>query len=634
MSDIIHLLSDAVANQIAAGEVIQRPASVLKELVENAIDAGATNIRVVIKDAGRTLLQVTDNGKGMSETDARMAFERHATSKIKDANDLFSLRTMGFRGEALASIAAVAQVEMRTRRPDDELGVMIEIAGSRVFKQENVQCDAGTTFLIKNLFFNVPARRRFLKSDNVEKAHIINEFYRIVLVHADIEFSLYDGDDELYNLPASSIKMRIEHVFSRALKKKMQQQLLPIDSATNLISISGFVGRPEFAQKSANQYFFVNGRYMRHPYFHKAVMMAYNQMIQSTDNPNYFIYFEVPPDSIDINIHPTKTEIKFENEQAIWSILTATVKESLGKFNVAPSIDFDTEGAFDMPIKSDVDNIMPPKTNFNPDYNPFKTSGSSMGGSVGGSLGGGGTSSGGSGGANRRPDMDWEQLYQGFESKKFEPAIAPSNETPEVQHEEIVIQSKMGIDEVRASNYQFKNKYIITAIKSGLLLIDQHRAHVRIMFDKFIADMERRKAPSQQILFPEVLDLNSEDFQYFESIREKLQFVGFDFDMSHEQRVEVTGTPSHIPAERALVVLLELIDNAKHTAIDAEESMNAMIALSLAESAAIRSGQTLNNDEMDQVLAQLFSSTNPNYSPDGKAISTVIGMDEIAARLK
>ncbi len=630
MSDIIHLLSDAVANQIAAGEVIQRPASVLKELVENAIDAGATNVRVVIKDAGRTLLQVTDNGKGMSETDARMAFERHATSKIKDANDLFSLRTMGFRGEALASIAAVAQVEMRTRRPDDELGVMIEIAGSRVFKQENVQCDSGTTFLIKNLFFNVPARRRFLKSDNVEKAHIINEFYRIVLVHHDIDFSLFDGDEELYNLPASNAKMRIEHVFSRALKKKMQQQLLPIETDTNLIKISGFVGRPEFAQKSANQYFFVNGRYMRHPYFHKAVMMAYNQMIQSTDSPNYFIYFEVPTDSIDINIHPTKTEIKFENEQAIWSILSATVKESLGKFNVAPSIDFDTEGAIDMPVNANLDNIRPPQTNFNPDYNPFKSA--SGGGFSGGSSG----SSGGGGGSYKRPDLDWEQMYQGFEANKSEPELQPTFpiESDTMQQEEIVIQSKMGIDEMRASNYQFKNKYIITSIKSGLLLIDQHRAHVRIMFDKFIADMERRKAPSQQILFPEILDLNTEDLQYFETIREKLQFVGFDFSTDNTKQIEVLGTPSHIPVEKALSTLLELIDNAKHTAIDAEESMNAMIALSLAESAAIRTGQTLSNEEMDQMLAQLFSSSNPNYSPDGKAISTVIGLEEIAARLK
>ncbi len=320
MSDVIHLLPDAVANQIAAGEVIQRPASILKELVENAIDAGATIIKVVIVDAGRTLVQVSDNGKGMSATDARMAFERHATSKIKDAQDLFSIRTMGFRGEALASIASVAQVEMRTRREEDELGTWIEIAGNRVFKQETVQCDKGTSILVKNLFFNIPARRRFLKSDNVEKNQLLQEFYRIVLVHPDVEFSFYDQDDEIFNLPVSNTKLRIEHVFGSA-KKKLNQQLLSIETETNLINIKGFVGKPEYAQKQSHQYFFVNGRFMRHPYFYKAVLVAYNQLIQPDENPAFFIFFEVDPQTIDINIHPTKTEIKFENEQAIWSIL-------------------------------------------------------------------------------------------------------------------------------------------------------------------------------------------------------------------------------------------------------------------------------------------------------------------------
>ena len=350
MSDIIHLLPDSVANQIAAGEVIQRPASVLKELVENAIDAGATVIQILIKDAGRTLIQISDNGKGMSETDARIAFERHATSKIKDANDLFSISTMGFRGEALASIAAIAQVELRTRREEDELGTLIEIAGSRLFKQEVVQCNKGTMFQVKNLFFNVPARRRFLKSDNVEKNHLLQEFYRIVLVYPNIEFSFFDGDNEIFRLPESNIKVRIDNVFG-GQKKKLNQQLLGVETDTNLVKIKGYVGRPEFAQKQAHQYFFVNGRYMRHPYFHKAVMLAYNQLIQPTDNPAYFIYFEVDPQTIDINIHPTKTEIKFENEQAIWSILSASIKESLGKFNILPSIDFENEGAIDIPLQ-------------------------------------------------------------------------------------------------------------------------------------------------------------------------------------------------------------------------------------------------------------------------------------------
>ena len=455
MSDVIQLLPDAVANQIAAGEVIQRPASVLKELVENAIDAGAQFIQIVIKDAGRTLIQVTDNGKGMSETDARMSFERHATSKIRDAADIFSLRTMGFRGEALASIAAVAQVEMRTRRAEDELGTMIEIAGTRVFRQEAVQCEKGTTFQVKNLFFNVPARRRFLKSDNVEKSHILNEFYRIALVNNEVEFSLYDGDEELYRLPASNIKVRIDNIFGKNQKKKIQQQLLPVETQTGLVNIYGFTGRPEFAQKSANQYFFVNNRYMRHPYFHKAVMMAYHQMIQPTDNPSYFIYLEVDPQTIDINIHPTKTEIKFENEQAIWSILNATVKESLGKFNVVPSIDFDQEGAVDIPIVTNPENVRPPQTNFNPSYNPFNSS------------------------SYKRPSFDWEKLYGGFENEKPKTGITdfeiePEQETDELPAQEFVTvepvfqeepqQQEMQLGDAQSANFQFKNRYIITGV--------------------------------------------------------------------------------------------------------------------------------------------------------------------------
>jgi len=488
MSDIIHLLPDSVANQIAAGEVIQRPASVLKELVENSIDAGATFIQIVIKDAGRTLIQVVDNGKGMSETDARMAFERHATSKIKSADDLFALRTMGFRGEALASIAAVAQVELRTRRTDDELGVLIDVAGTRVFKQESVQCDTGTSFQIKNLFFNVPARRRFLKSDNVEKSHILTEFYRIALVNSNVSFSFLDGDDEIFNLPASNNKVRIESIFGKNAKKKWQQQLLNIETSTNLVSIYGYVGKPEYAQKSANQYFFVNGRYMRHPYFHKAVLLAYNQMIQASESPNYFIYFEVDPQTIDINIHPTKTEIKFENEQAIWSILSAAIKEALGKFNIVPSIDFDQEGAVDMPTRMPVENVRPPQTNFNPNYNPFGNSG------------------------YKRPTLDWEDLYGGFE-KKAEPASSSidweSNIDSPVSPTFSSIEKQQEIEHTesaRTENFQYKNRFILTGIKSGLLMIDQQRAHTRILFDLFMTQMEKSQGLTQQVLFPETME--------------------------------------------------------------------------------------------------------------------------------
>ena len=627
MSDVIQLLPDAVANQIAAGEVIQRPASVLKELVENAIDAGAQFIQIVIKDAGRTLIQVTDNGKGMSETDARMSFERHATSKIRDAADIFSLRTMGFRGEALASIAAVAQVEMRTRRAEDELGTMIEIAGTRVFRQETVQCEQGTTFQIKNLFFNVPARRRFLKSDNVEKSHILNEFYRIALVNNEVEFSLYDGDEELYRLPASNIKVRIDNIFGKNQKKKIQQQLLPVETQTGLVNIYGFTGRPEFAQKSANQYFFVNNRYMRHPYFHKAVMMAYHQMIQPTDNPSYFIYLEVDPQTIDINIHPTKTEIKFENEQAIWSILNATVKESLGKFNVVPSIDFDQEGAVDIPVMTNPENVRPPQTNFNPSYNPFNSS------------------------SYKRPALDWEKLYGGFENDKpkteipdFEIEIETEQETSglpvqefetvETIYQEEPQQQEMLLGDAQSANFQFKNRYIITGVKSGMLLIDQHRAHVRILFEEFLLGMKQHRTPSQQLLFPESLQLNTDEKLWFSQIEESLRSVGFDFENESSDNIMVNGVPSHFHSQTVVPLLHNLLDNARHSATDSADSIHEMIALSLAEASALKTGQTLSAAEMSDLIDRLFACTDPNRTPDGKTITVILSQDEIAGKFR
>ena len=610
MSDIIHLLPDSVANQIAAGEVIQRPASVLKELVENSIDAGATFIQILIKDAGRTLIQVVDNGKGMSETDARMAFERHATSKIKSADDLFSLRTMGFRGEALASIAAVAQVEIRTRREEDELGVLIEVAGTRVFKQETVQSASGTSFQVKNLFFNVPARRRFLKSDNVEKSHILNEFYRIALVNTSVAFSFLDGDEEIYNIPASNNKVRIENIFGKTAKKKWQQQLLNIETSTNLVSIYGYVGKPEFAQKSANQYFFVNGRYMRHPYFHKAVLLAYSQMIQASESPNYFIYFEVDPQTIDINIHPTKTEIKFENEQAIWSILSAAVKESLGKFNVVPSIDFDQEGALDIPVTSNPQNIRPPQTSFNPNYNPFGSTG------------------------YKRPDLDWEKLYGDF-STQTEPVKSsidwdshsdipstPSFTYPEQQQ---VIENL----ETRAENFQYKNRYILTGIKSGLLMIDQQRAHTRILFDLFLSQIENSQGISQQVLFPETLELSPDEALFFEQIMPDLQRVGFDFETLENHCYSVKGVSSHIGTGSVIDLLLDLLEKAQTTGLETTSGIHESIALSLAEASTLKSGQRLSSEEMSDLIHRLFACANHNFTPDGKKIMTVWSQDDI-----
>ncbi|MDP4238295.1 MAG: DNA mismatch repair endonuclease MutL [Bacteroidota bacterium] len=614
MSDIIHLLPDSVANQIAAGEVIQRPASVLKELVENSIDAGATFIQIVIKDAGRTLIQVVDNGKGMSETDARMAFERHATSKIENADDLFSLRTMGFRGEALASIAAVAQVELRTRRSEDELGILVEIAGTRVFKQETVQCDLGTSFQVKNLFFNVPARRRFLKSDNVEKSHILTEFYRVALVNSNIAFSLFDGDEEIFQLPASNNKIRIENIFGKNVKKRWQQQLLTIETSTNIANIHGYVGKPEYAQKSGSQYFFVNGRYMRHPYFHKAVLLAYNQMIQASESPNYFIYLEVDPQTIDINIHPTKTEIKFENEQAIWSILSATVKEALGKFNVVPSIDFDQEGAVDMPTGIPIENIRPPQTNFNPNYNPFGTTN------------------------YKRPALNWEDLYGEFEKKNdpvessatgqtnFEPPATISVDTSFGQQQEI------DNIELRAENFQYKNRYILTGIKSGLLMIDQHRAHTRVLFDQFLIQIENSKGISQQVLFPEILELSVDDMLLFEQIMPDLQHVGFEFEILNNNSLKVIGVSAQVGTSSVLDLILDILENAKKTAADPTTHLKESISLSMAEYASLKAGQHLTNEEMSDLIDRLFACANHNFTPDGKKIMTLLSLDELEKR--
>lgn len=614
MSDIIHLLPDSVANQIAAGEVIQRPASVLKELVENSIDAGATFIQILIKDAGRTLIQVFDNGKGMSETDARMAFERHATSKIKSADDLFTLRTMGFRGEALASIAAVAHVELKTRREIDELGVLIEVAGTRVFKQESVQCALGTLFQVKNLFFNVPARRRFLKSDNVEKSHILNEFYRIALVNSEIAFSFYDGDEEMFNLAISNKKVRIENVFGKSAKKKWQQQLLNIETSTNLVNISGYVGKPEFAQKLANQYFFVNGRYMRHPYFHKAVLMAYNQMIQASESPNYFIFFDVDPQSIDINIHPTKTEIKFENEQAIWSILSAAIKESLGKFNVVPSIDFDQEGAIDIPVNKNLENIRQPQTAFNPNYNPF-------------------------GSTYKRPNLDWEQLYSDF-SSNTEPLkstidwdLAPT----ESGYASLINNSTQQIIEnelLQTNNFQFRNRFILTGIKSGLLIIDQNRAHIRILFDLFLTQIEKTKGISQQILFPEMLELNADDALFFEQILPDLQSLGFVFERIEKYNYTVKGVSSYIEPGSVINLLYDIIEKAKLSAQQSGTVIHETIALSLAQNASIKPNQRLTIEEMSDLIDRLFACENHNFTPDGKKIMTIWNNEDIDSAFK
>ena len=517
MSDIIRLLPDSVANQIAAGEVIQRPASVIKELVENAVDAGAKHIDVLVTDAGKTSIQVIDDGKGMSETDARLAFERHATSKIREAADLFALRTMGFRGEALASIAAVAQVELRTCQEGEDLGISLCISGSKVESQETVACPKGSNFQVKNLFFNIPARRKFLKSNQTELSNILTEFERIALVNPDVSFTLHHNGTEMLNLPAIQLKQRIMGVFG----KKINQELLSVNVDTTMVRISGFVGRPETSRKKgARQYFFVNGRYMRHPYFHKAVMDAYEQLVPTGEQVSYFLYFEVEPANIDVNIHPTKTEIKFENEQAIWQILSAAIKESLGKFNAVPSIDFDTEGMPDIPAfeNSPYSGLQMPKTTYNPEYNPFNTSSSSPS-------------------YTRQDAKGWDKFYEGLEQQSS-PASAFSypddgdyfvEQPQEEQNPTLYGQMEESASaETSAQHYQYKGHYIMTSVKSGLMVIDQHRAHVRILYDRYLSQIASRQGASQGMLFPDIVQFSASEIPVLQSIMDDLSYLGFE----------------------------------------------------------------------------------------------------------
>lgn len=600
MSDIIHLLPDSIANQIAAGEVIQRPASVVKELVENAIDAGATKIQLVIKDAGRALIQVIDNGKGMSATDARLAFERHATSKIHTADDLFALRTMGFRGEALASIAAVAQVELKTKREEDEVGTVIEIAGSRVERQECTACQTGSIFSVKNIFFNVPARRKFLKSNDTEKRHILTELERIVLVNPHIEFSFVDNDVEALLYPASNLRQRIVAVGG----KNLNQQLISIDVDTSLAKITGFIGKPEFARKArALQFFFVNGRYMRHPYFNKAVTTAFDSLLQDGANPNYFIYFEVDPDTIDVNIHPTKTEIKFENEQPIWQILSAAVKEALGKFNAVPSIDFDTTDAIDIPIYDPTKSVAQPKIDVNPAYNPFKST-SSCGASY------------------QRPNLDWEKFYEGFEKeKKGNVSSVPESDLFQTNIVEPDVETTA---QDLIVHYQYKNKYILTSVKSGLMLIDQHRAHVRILFDQYIRQIRQKKGISQRTLFPEIIELSPSESTIIPYLIEDLEAVGFDLSNLGNNTYSINGIPSEMVNVDAVQLIHTIVDKSIETGSDVKEEIQESLALSMANATAIPYGHKLSEEEMIKIVDQLFASSIHKYTPDGKTIISLL----------
>lgn len=707
MNDIIQLLPDSVANQIAAGEVIQRPASVIKELVENAVDAGATEITVLVVDAGRTSIQVIDNGKGMSETDARMAFERHATSKITKAKDLFSLHTMGFRGEALASVAAVAQVELKTRRACDEVGTHLSIAGSKVTSQEPCSCPEGSNFNVENLFFNVPARRKFLKGNSTELKNIITAFERIALVYPDVSFALYSNGAEMFSLKAGALRQRIVDVVG----KRFNQYLLPLKFDTTICKLSGFVGKPESARKkNAPQYFFVNGRYMKHPYFHKAVVTAFDRLVPEGEQVPYFIYFDVPAENIDVNIHPTKTEIKFEDEQQIFSMVAAAVRDTVGIFNDVPTFDFDTQERPDIPVFSPDDTITAPKVQYNPTYNPFKEersnaaaatplppsaddgllgssldapslAGSSLAGSslAGSSLAG--SSLGGSslaesslrGSSLMDSSMSGSSLTssslgspsrgdaQGDDDQPFAmSALTPDDDmlTPSALHSSVggdeemqtsalqtfplppatkedkerqadIFEGESLIEEKSPAHYQYKGKYIMTAVKSGLMIVDQHRAHIRILYEQYLARVESRHAESQKMLFPEALHLMPGDDVVLQKIMPELQAIGFELTSLGGGSYAVNAVPAGLEGVDMVALLTDMLSAAGNQTTSVVDEINRTLALSMARHAALSYGTVLDNTEMENLVNNLFACSNFNYTPDGKTILCILKQKEM-----
>ena len=609
MNDVIKLLPDSVANQIAAGEVIQRPASVIKELVENAIDAGATEVEIVLKDAGRTLIQVIDNGCGMSDTDARLAFERHSTSKITKADDLFTLRTMGFRGEALASIAAIAMVELRTRRGDQQLGTRLVINGSQCEEQEPVACPVGSNFMIKNIFFNVPARRKFLKSNRVELSNIIHEFEKLALVNNTVAFTMSHDGKVLYKLQGGTFIQRIGALMGH----NIDQQLLPIDVDTAIVRITGFIGRVENSRRrNALQYMFANERFMRHPYFHKAVMAAYDQLIPADTQPNYFLRFTVDPHALDVNIHPTKTEIKFEDEVAIWQILNAGVKATLGRFSDVPAIDFDTEDAPKMPAYG-TPVTEAPTVAVDTGYNPFNTQR-----------------------RTERVDPDWESLYRRFASPSStsQPLdTSTSQPLPSSTSQHLDLSTSQPLD---LSLYlQLKNRYILTPARSGLMVIDQHRAHMLILYSRYMATHKdgTTPLPAQRLLFPVELRLDERRDALLDGILDHMRAIGFAIEPQDANGTWlITATPADVAANRVtdlIETMLERIDDTQNAAATLRTMTLERVAAAIAAGAALPYGRSLSPDEMEHLVSQLLALPAPNYTPTGKLIISIIPFDQI-----
>jgi DNA mismatch repair protein MutL len=616
MTDIIQLLPDHVANQIAAGEVVQRPASVVKELLENAIDADATEIKLIVKDAGKTLVQVIDNGKGMSVTDARLSFERHATSKIKTAEDLFQLNTKGFRGEALASIAAIAHVELKTKRPEDELGTAIEIEGSTVTSQEVSLTPTGTSVAVKNLFFNIPARRNFLKSDTVELRHITDEFHRVALAHPTIAFVFYHNGSQMFNVPQENLRQRVVHVFGA----KTNEKLVPVEEETEVLKISGFVGKPEFSKKTkSEQFFFVNQRFIKSPYLNHAINAAFEGLLKEGYHPSYFLNLTVDPKSIDINIHPTKTEIKFDDEHTLYAILRSAVKHSLGQFNIAPVLDFEHQNSFNTPYNYKDKSAISPSIEVDCGFNPFSEDTYTSGGNQKMVQ---------QGRFKQSPSPVWESLYVGLESKGNNSQNDFSQVTFESDSKSQPIFSDTSIERSKTT-FQLHQKYIVSTLKSGMLVIDQNRAHQRILYENFLKHMTIKEATSQQLLFPLKLHFTPNETKIIEDLKSDLEHTGFVFSVVNENEVTVTGVPVGVPESEVSIILEQLISDVESDVPDASFSAADLLAKSMAKSLAIKNGQSLNSTEQEHMVNSLFACKEPNVSPTNRPTFITMAVDDI-----
>lgn len=613
MADIIKLLPDHVANQIAAGEVVQRPASVVKELLENAIDAEATLIKLIVKDGGKALIQVVDNGKGMSETDARLSFERHATSKISSAQDLFNLSTKGFRGEALASIAAIAHVDMLTRTEDKDVGTHIKIEGSTVVAQEVVATPKGTSISVKNLFFNIPARRNFLKSNQVELRHITDEFHRVALVHPNIEFHFYNNGSEIFNLPKANHRQRISHVFG----SRMTERLVPVNEETEVVNISGFICKPEFAKKSrGEQFFFANNRFIKSAYLHHAVVSAFEGLIKPDQYPGYFIFLEVDPAAIDINIHPTKTEVKFDDEHTLYAILRSTVKHSLGQFNVAPILDFEHDPNLDTPYAYKEKEAILPKVTVDAAFNPFQESVKSKGGAAT---------------YQKESVKGWENLYQDLPTLDTEDFSSIAMETDEAVQGTIYSDDDM--EAQTGITFQLRRKFIVSTIKSGMLIIHQNRAHERVLFEKFLGEITLREGISQQLLFPLELSFSPHELLVLKEVQQSLEKVGFAFENLEQETVKVTGVPVLVSESGIGTVLDRLLADYTEGYQESSLSQAELLAKTLSRNLAVKTGEVLDQESQMALVNDLFGCKEPSLSPSQKLTYTIISEGDLDKKM-